>query len=259
MVFFSVFVRVCSWGVSHECVGVGVRKHPHKYSHMVCLWVVCVCACVCVCMCMPECVYVRWLRARAHTHTHRERESVLFIGTQFSILYTSIYSPAEAATHGLRFESSCNVCVGVCVLFFFSFFFSVFVAGSRVKVIVEWERAVFIWDVVIIYSVSYSRTHARKRRGHSNIARPPAATQANADSYEFIPVKTREEEEDTYIHNAGKWGLLWVYPNKHASYEEEDSCGTPMSLCKSRHLSLCEWEFWRQVRLGNLPPMTLSQ
>jgi hypothetical protein len=27
-----------------------------------------------------------------------ERESVLFIGTQFSILYTSMYSPAEAAT-----------------------------------------------------------------------------------------------------------------------------------------------------------------
>jgi hypothetical protein len=26
------------------------------------------------------------------------RERVLFIGTQFSILYTSIYSPAEAAT-----------------------------------------------------------------------------------------------------------------------------------------------------------------
>ena len=25
-------------------------------------------------------------------------ESVLFIGTQFSILYTSMYSPAEAAT-----------------------------------------------------------------------------------------------------------------------------------------------------------------
>ena len=27
-----------------------------------------------------------------------ERECVLFIGTQFSILYTSMYSPAEAAT-----------------------------------------------------------------------------------------------------------------------------------------------------------------
>jgi hypothetical protein len=26
------------------------------------------------------------------------RESVLFIGTQFSILYTSMYSPAETAT-----------------------------------------------------------------------------------------------------------------------------------------------------------------
>jgi hypothetical protein len=32
-------------------------------------------------------------RARAHS-----RESVLFIGTQFSILCTSMYSPAEAAT-----------------------------------------------------------------------------------------------------------------------------------------------------------------
>ena len=27
-----------------------------------------------------------------------ERERVLFIGTQFSILYTSMYSPAEAAS-----------------------------------------------------------------------------------------------------------------------------------------------------------------
>jgi len=27
-----------------------------------------------------------------------QRESVLFIGTQFSILYTSLYSPAKAAT-----------------------------------------------------------------------------------------------------------------------------------------------------------------
>jgi hypothetical protein len=31
-----------------------------------------------------------------------ERESVLFIGTQFSILYTSMYSPAEAATLSKR-------------------------------------------------------------------------------------------------------------------------------------------------------------
>jgi hypothetical protein len=29
---------------------------------------------------------------------YSQRESVLFIGTQFSILYTSMYSPAEAAT-----------------------------------------------------------------------------------------------------------------------------------------------------------------
>jgi hypothetical protein len=33
-----------------------------------------------------------------HTHTHTHTQSVLFIGTQFSILYTSMYSPAEAAT-----------------------------------------------------------------------------------------------------------------------------------------------------------------
>jgi hypothetical protein len=32
------------------------------------------------------------------TISQRERESVLFIGTQFSILYTSMYLPAEAAT-----------------------------------------------------------------------------------------------------------------------------------------------------------------
>ena len=38
--------------------------------------------------------------ARLWTHVVPllERESVLFIGTQFSILYTSMYSPAEAAT-----------------------------------------------------------------------------------------------------------------------------------------------------------------
>jgi hypothetical protein len=33
---------------------------------------------------------------------HRER--VLFIGTQFSILYTSMYSPAEAATYQNGYE-----------------------------------------------------------------------------------------------------------------------------------------------------------
>jgi len=32
------------------------------------------------------------------------RERVLFIGTQFSILYTSMYSPAEAATYREREE-----------------------------------------------------------------------------------------------------------------------------------------------------------
>ncbi len=34
-----------------------------------------------------------------------ERESVLFIGTQFSILYISMYSPAEA---GLRVLDVCG-------------------------------------------------------------------------------------------------------------------------------------------------------
>ncbi len=33
-----------------------------------------------------------------HTLTGASPERVLFIGTQFSILYTSMYSPAEAAT-----------------------------------------------------------------------------------------------------------------------------------------------------------------
>jgi len=37
-----------------------------------------------------------------------ERECVLFIGTQFSILYTSMYSPAEAA-------KSATVCCCHCV------------------------------------------------------------------------------------------------------------------------------------------------
>jgi hypothetical protein len=32
-------------------------------------------------------------------------ERVLFIGTQFSILYTSMYSPAEAETRELRVRS----------------------------------------------------------------------------------------------------------------------------------------------------------
>jgi cysteine-rich repeat protein len=35
---------------------------------------------------------------RSSSRTSHKRESVLFIGTQFSILYTSMYSPAEAAT-----------------------------------------------------------------------------------------------------------------------------------------------------------------
>ena len=46
---------------------------------------------------------------------------------------------------------------------------------------------------------THARTHA-KEEGSSNIARPPAATQANADSYEFIPVKTREEEDTQKGH-----------------------------------------------------------
>jgi hypothetical protein len=41
----------------------------------------------------PHCVVLISLN-----DAERERERVLFIGTQFSILYTSIYSPAEAAT-----------------------------------------------------------------------------------------------------------------------------------------------------------------
>jgi len=36
------------------------------------------------------------------TSTTYGREKVLFIGTQFSILYTFMYSPAEAATHPSR-------------------------------------------------------------------------------------------------------------------------------------------------------------
>jgi len=50
---------------------------------------------------------------------------VLFIGTQFSILYTSMYSPAEAATleaevqqkafERLFTHTPCSVCVCVCV------------------------------------------------------------------------------------------------------------------------------------------------
>jgi hypothetical protein len=36
------------------------------------------------------------------------RESVLFIGTQFSILYTTMYSPAEAATPRLMFVVPCK-------------------------------------------------------------------------------------------------------------------------------------------------------
>jgi hypothetical protein len=37
------------------------------------------------------------------------RESVLFIGTQFSILYTSMYSPAEAATLTPFSDFACTV------------------------------------------------------------------------------------------------------------------------------------------------------
>ncbi len=40
-------------------------------------------------------------RMRNHVNVQNSlkvRESVLFIGTQFSILYTSMYSPAETAT-----------------------------------------------------------------------------------------------------------------------------------------------------------------
>jgi hypothetical protein len=43
-------------------------------------------------------LFVYGLRCAAHD---KLRERVLFIGTQFSILYTSMYSPAGAA-YGLR-------------------------------------------------------------------------------------------------------------------------------------------------------------
>jgi hypothetical protein len=36
------------------------------------------------------------------------RESVLFIGTQFSILYTSMYSPAEAAMFFFLIYTECT-------------------------------------------------------------------------------------------------------------------------------------------------------
>jgi hypothetical protein len=38
------------------------------------------------------------LRTKPRLQLRGSRERVLFIGTQFSILYTSMYSPAEAAT-----------------------------------------------------------------------------------------------------------------------------------------------------------------
>ena len=41
-----------------------------------------------------------------------ESESVLFIGTQFSILYTSMYSPAEAATETVRASERASEWVG---------------------------------------------------------------------------------------------------------------------------------------------------
>ncbi len=45
---------------------------------------------------------------KRHQHTSTVRESVLFIGTQFSILYTSMYSPAEAAnTVAAKNKSEC--------------------------------------------------------------------------------------------------------------------------------------------------------
>jgi hypothetical protein len=49
-----------------------------------------------------------------------ERESVLFIGTQFSILYTSMYSPAEAITRMIQTGERTLFCVRVmreCVVY----------------------------------------------------------------------------------------------------------------------------------------------
>jgi len=48
---------------------------------------------------LPDSVPIEPEEERA---AREERERVLFIGTQFSILYTSMYSPAETATQGFR-------------------------------------------------------------------------------------------------------------------------------------------------------------
>jgi hypothetical protein len=63
----------------------------------VCMYV---CVYVCMYMCMMSHTYmVQYVHVQAtHLTLYACIERVLFIGTQFSILYTSMYSPAEAAT-----------------------------------------------------------------------------------------------------------------------------------------------------------------
>ena len=75
-------VRACVWAVVWVCVSAreceGVRARVSACVR------VRVCACACGCVCVGGCVGV----------CPCSEESVLFIGTQFSILYTFMYSPA---------------------------------------------------------------------------------------------------------------------------------------------------------------------
>ena len=47
---------------------------------------------------LPHSCELTTCRAHVNEFVRDDRERVLFIGTQFSILYTSMYSPAKAAT-----------------------------------------------------------------------------------------------------------------------------------------------------------------
>jgi hypothetical protein len=62
-------------------------------------------------------------------------ERVLFIGTQFSILYTSMYSPAEAATLSLRMN------IHVYMVIFRTFFINIISASH----VVDWLVAMAAW------------------------------------------------------------------------------------------------------------------
>jgi hypothetical protein len=76
------YIYVCIYGI-------------HVYT---CVYKAYMCVCVCVCVCIHTiCTHTHTIYTYKERQSEGGRESVLFIGTRFSNLYTAVDTPAEAA------------------------------------------------------------------------------------------------------------------------------------------------------------------